>query len=98
MNFAWRIYRWLARAFPHEFKVAYGPEVTQLGEDVVEEIAGIKLKRTYKLDAPKGVNGRNSDNTKILQYLGSEPSIRLKDGMTKTYEWIESQVLATASR
>jgi len=39
MNFAWRIYQWLARAFPHEFKVAYGPEVTQLGEDVVEEIA-----------------------------------------------------------
>jgi macrolide transport system ATP-binding/permease protein len=39
MNFALRIYRRLARAFPHEFKLAYGPEVTQLGEDVVEEIA-----------------------------------------------------------
>ena len=39
MNFAWRTYQWLARAFPHEFKVAYGPEMTQLGEDVVEEIA-----------------------------------------------------------
>ena len=39
MNFAWRIYRWLAQAFPHEFKLAYGPEVMQLGEDVVEEIA-----------------------------------------------------------
>jgi predicted permease len=39
MNFAWRIYRWLARAFPHEFKLAYGTEVMQLGEDVVEEIA-----------------------------------------------------------
>ncbi len=31
--------------------------------DIVEDIAGIKLKRRYKLDAPKGVNGRNSDNT-----------------------------------
>ena len=39
MSFAWRIYRRLAQAFPHEFKLAYGAEVTQLGEDVVEEIA-----------------------------------------------------------
>lgn len=62
--------------------------------DIVEEIAGIKLKREYKLDAPKGVNGRNSDNTRIQQYLGWEPSIRLKDGMAKTYAWIEEQMLA----
>jgi nucleoside-diphosphate-sugar epimerase len=66
--------------------------------DIVEEIAGIKLKRNYKLDAPKGVNGRNSDNTKILDYLGWEPSIRLKDGMAKTYEWIESQMLAPVTK
>jgi nucleoside-diphosphate-sugar epimerase len=66
--------------------------------DVVEEIAGIKLKRNYKLDAPKGVNGRNSDNTKILNYLNWEPSIRLKDGMAKTYEWIESQLLAAVAK
>ena len=39
MNFAWRIYRRLAQAFPHEFKLAYGTEVMQLGEDVVAEIA-----------------------------------------------------------
>jgi len=39
MKFAWRIYRWLAQAFPHEFKLAYGTEVLQLGEDVVAEIA-----------------------------------------------------------
>jgi GDP-D-mannose 3', 5'-epimerase len=61
--------------------------------DIAEEIAGIKLKRNYKLDAPKGVNGRNSDNTKIVEYLGWEPSIRLKDGLARTYEWIESQML-----
>ena len=66
--------------------------------DIVEEIAGVKLKRNYKLDAPKGVDGRNSDNTKILQYLGWEPSIRLKDGMAKTYEWIESQMLAPIAK
>jgi nucleoside-diphosphate-sugar epimerase len=66
--------------------------------DIVEEIAGVKLNRHYKLDAPKGVNGRNSDNTKILEKLGWEPSIRLKDGMAKTYEWIESQMLVGANR
>jgi len=64
--------------------------------DIVEEIAGVKLERRYKLDAPKGVNGRNSDNTKIEQYLGWEPSTRLKDGMAKTYAWIEEQMLVGA--
>ncbi|MGB9460736.1 MAG: ABC transporter permease [Candidatus Acidiferrum sp.] len=39
MNFAWRIYRRLAQAFPHEFKLAYGADVMQLGEDVVKDIA-----------------------------------------------------------
>ncbi|HEY1986547.1 MAG TPA: NAD-dependent epimerase/dehydratase family protein [Terracidiphilus sp.] len=66
--------------------------------DIVEEIAGIKLERKYKLDAPKGVNGRNSDNTKILQLMGWEPSIRLKEGMAKTYQWIESQMLVGAHK
>lgn len=61
--------------------------------DIVEDIAGIKLKRTYNLSAPKGVNGRNSDNTKILDYLGWEPSIRLRDGMAKTYAWIEQEIV-----
>jgi GDP-D-mannose 3', 5'-epimerase len=61
--------------------------------DIVEDIAGIRLERKYKLDAPKGVNGRNSDNTLIKNYLGWEPSIRLRDGLAKTYEWIESQIL-----
>src|SRR5215813_175007 len=61
--------------------------------DIVEEIAGIKLQRRYKLDAPKGVNGRNSDNTLIRRYLGWEPSIRLRDGMAKNYAWIRQQYL-----
>ena len=61
--------------------------------DIVEEIAGLKLKRSYNLTAPKGVNGRNSDNTKIREYLGWEPSIPLREGMRKTYAWIEKQML-----
>jgi GDP-D-mannose 3', 5'-epimerase len=60
--------------------------------DIVEEIAGIKLERTYNLNAPKGVNGRNSDNTLILEKLGWEPSIKLRDGLEKTYRWIESEI------
>jgi GDP-D-mannose 3', 5'-epimerase len=64
--------------------------------DIVEDIAGVKLDRRYKLDAPKGVNGRNSDNTKIVEYLGWEPSIRLRDGLAKTYEWIAKEMLTVA--
>src|SRR5689334_5389889 len=60
--------------------------------DIVEEIAGIKLKRNYNLSAPKGVNGRNSDNTLIKKLLGWEPDIRLRDGMEKTYRWIYDQM------
>ena len=66
--------------------------------DMVEDIAGIKLKRSYDLTAPKGVNGRNSDNTLILKKLGWEPSIRLRDGMEKTYNWIEGEMLAGPAR
>ena len=66
--------------------------------DIVEDIAGIKLQRRYNLGAPKGVNGRNSDNTLIHKHLGWEPSIKLRDGMARTYAWIESQMLATVGR
>ena len=62
--------------------------------DIVEAIAGIKLKRTHNLDAPKGVNGRNSDNTKIKRYLGWAPTTRLHDGMQETYAWIYDQYVA----
>ena len=61
--------------------------------DIAEDIAGVKLTRKYNLDAPKGVRGRNSDNTLILEKLNWEPSIRLRDGMEKTYQWIGDQIL-----
>src|SRR5215475_6498301 len=56
--------------------------------DIAEEIAGVKLKRNYDLSAPKGVNGRNSDNTLIRQYLNWEPDTSLRAGLEKTYRWI----------
>lgn len=61
--------------------------------DIVENIAGYKLIRIYDPDAPKGVRGRNSDNALILKYLNWEPSISLKDGLTKTYHWIRDQMI-----
>ncbi len=61
---------------------------------IVEEIADVELKRNYKLDAPQGVRGRNSDNTLILERLGWEPSISLQDGMERTYRWIYDQMVA----
>jgi GDP-D-mannose 3',5'-epimerase len=62
--------------------------------DLVEDIAGVKLKRSYNLTAPKGVNGRNSDNTRIRQLMNWEPSISLRDGLEKTYGWIHDQMTA----
>ncbi|MDH3629202.1 MAG: NAD-dependent epimerase/dehydratase family protein [Acidobacteriota bacterium] len=64
--------------------------------DIVEEIAGVTLERNYNLDAPKGVNGRNSDNERINQVFGWEPSIRLRDGMKLTYDWILGEIEAGA--
>jgi GDP-D-mannose 3',5'-epimerase len=61
--------------------------------DIVEEIAGIKLERKYNLDAPKGVRGRNSDNTLIKELMGWAPSTPLKDGMEQTYRWIHDQMV-----
>jgi nucleoside-diphosphate-sugar epimerase len=60
--------------------------------DIVEGIAGIKLKRKYNLNAPKGVNGRNSDNTRIKALLGWAPGTKLREGLEKTYTWIYDQV------
>jgi GDP-D-mannose 3', 5'-epimerase len=60
--------------------------------DIVEEIAGIKVKRNYNLDMPQGVNGRNSDNTRILKLLGWEPSTPFRVGMEKTYAWIYNEM------
>jgi nucleoside-diphosphate-sugar epimerase len=59
--------------------------------DIVEDIAGVQLERRYKLDAPKGVNGRNSDNSRIRELLDWEPSVSLREGMQATYEWIREE-------
>ena len=62
--------------------------------DIVERLAGIRLRRTYNLAAPKGVRGRNSDNTLLRDVLGWEPSVTLEDGLERTYKWVYDQLAA----
>jgi GDP-D-mannose 3',5'-epimerase len=66
--------------------------------DIIEAIAGVKLERRYKLDAPLGVRGRNSDNTLIKELLGWAPGITLEEGLEKTYAWIYDQMTAAGPR
>ena len=61
---------------------------------IAEEIGGVKLTRKYDLSAPRGVAGRNSDNTFIEQIFGWEPSTSFREGLSKTYHWIEGQYTA----
>ena len=61
---------------------------------LVEEIAGVRLRRRYVPQAPTGVRGRNSDNTLVRRRLGWAPSIPLEVGMRTTYEWIRGEMIA----
>ena len=65
--------------------------------DIAEDIAGVKLKRSYNLDAPKGVNGRSSDNTLIKEVFDWEPATRLRDGLELTYKWVYDEIKRGAS-
>jgi GDP-D-mannose 3', 5'-epimerase len=69
-------------------------ELIAIGDlvSMVEDIGGIKLKRSFDLNAPRGVAGRNSDNTFIQETLGWQPSIPLRQGLERTYGWIEQQI------
>jgi nucleoside-diphosphate-sugar epimerase len=64
--------------------------------DLIEEIAGVRLKRRYNLDAPQGVRGRNSDNTMISDALGWAPSTLLESGLEKTYKWVHDQLISSS--
>ena len=59
----------------------------------VEEIAGVRFVREYALKAPRGVAGRNSDNTFIKKMLKWEPATPLNEGLAATYKWIREQYL-----
>jgi GDP-D-mannose 3',5'-epimerase len=62
--------------------------------DMVAAAAGKRVTRRHLPTAPQGVRGRSSDNTRVREVLGWEPSITLEDGMRRTYVWIEEQLAA----
>ncbi|MEK6234462.1 MAG: GDP-mannose 4,6-dehydratase, partial [Planctomycetales bacterium] len=76
------------------------PEPLNLGQDVlisingladlVADVAGVNIKKKH-IPGPQGVRGRNSDNSKLREVLGWEPETSLRDGLAKTYDWIEQQ-------
>jgi nucleoside-diphosphate-sugar epimerase len=59
--------------------------------DMIMDIAGKKLTKKH-IKGPLGVRGRNSDNRLIEKMLGWRPTKPLKDGLEKTYCWIEKQI------
>jgi nucleoside-diphosphate-sugar epimerase len=65
---------------------------------IAEEIAGLDLTHRYDPSKPKGVRGRNSDNTMIRRELGWAPSIRLEDGMRRTFVWIDAEMARLAPK
>jgi GDP-D-mannose 3',5'-epimerase len=66
--------------------------------DLVCEIAGKRVRRTYERGRPQGVRGRSSNNQRIREVLGWSPSIPLREGLQRTYQWVEEQVLAAQQR
>lgn len=91
------IYRLMLSDFHEPLNLGQDRMVTinQLA-DIIADIAGITLKK-HHVDGPQGVRGRNSDNTKLREVLGWEPSISLEDGLSRTYSWIEEQVRQNSS-
>jgi GDP-D-mannose 3',5'-epimerase len=63
--------------------------------DMVAAIAGKRIGKTHDLNAPQGVRGRNSDNTRLREVLHWEPAISLEEGLSRTYEWIRGQLIAS---
>jgi GDP-D-mannose 3', 5'-epimerase len=87
--------RILETGYPDPLNIGSSELVTINGlVDLVEEIAGTSLQRRYVLDAPQGVRGRNSDNSRVREVLGWEPSTQLRDGLERTYRWVHDQVAA----
>lgn len=79
--------------YPHPLNVG-SSEMVSINQlvSIVEEIAGVDLKRTYNLNAPRGVRGRNSDNALIQSLYHWAPSTPLRDGMATLYRWIYDQL------
>jgi nucleoside-diphosphate-sugar epimerase len=81
--------------YPHPLNIG-SDELVSINDlvTIFEEIAGVKLHRTYDLSAPKGVRGRNSDNSLVKEVLGWHPTTSLRNGLEHTYAWVFDQVRA----
>ena len=64
---------------------------------MIEEIANYKVKKNYRLDKPKGVRGRSSDNTLVIKKIGWKPRYTLRQGLEKTYKWIYGAMITNKS-
>ena len=60
--------------------------------DTAAKVSGKVVRKVYKLDAPTGVRGRNSNNDVVRKMLGWDYSMTLEEGIRRTYEWIEEQI------
>jgi len=60
--------------------------------DIIAKISGKSIGKRYNESGPQGVRGRNSDNTRVQQVLGWEPTVSLEDGLGITYSWIREQI------
>ena len=92
------IYRTMRSDYPYPLNLGTDELVT-INElvDMVAEISGKRITKRHDLSKPQGVRGRNSDNSRLREVLGWEPGISLREGLTPTYRWIESE-LRTAGR
>jgi GDP-D-mannose 3', 5'-epimerase len=92
------IYRLMRSDFSEPLNLGQDRMVTinQLA-DIISSIAGLDAQKKH-IDGPMGVRGRNSDNTKLREVLGWEPSVSLEEGLAVTYRWIEDQVREKLSK
>lgn len=89
------IYRLMQSDYPHPLNLGTDELITIAGlVDLVAEVAGKRIHKKFDLSRPQGVRGRNSDNTRVREVLGWEPTIHLREGLKPTYAWIEAQVRA----
>lgn len=90
------IYRILHSEHPHPLNLGRDDLISVDGlVDLVARIAGKTIVKNHQINAPQGVRGRNSDNSRLREVLGWEPETTLEVGLDRTYRWIVSDLERT---